>query len=1169
MTFHEVDRWAGMPDYFNRRMADAVYSVVSKMDDDEAEVFADMLTGAALQHDLIEHADVIEKALDAHLSLHGDRLREALLRSFVSKRATGESVEGLLEAAEIVSKDFHLTPQQRAENARKQQRDLQTGRFVQQHRDINYDLVDERGRSIGPADDAEAKRLGVATPKEAYAARGTPREKPRLSERERLLYQQAYSQVQGLVQGAQRRNQGDHFLHLHYPTGEEILPLPEYGAPLPLHPRRELLAASVSKVPRFEDTDSYDALAAMGGAVRGNYTTDVDEEGGNAGVERIRGLNRNLRAEDQFERAGTRVMTRIGATSQFLDESFTDKDGNSVLPRRLQAALQAGKVVGIYGPEAQNVIGPTADRAAYRYRGTERKPDRALLLSFESLHRNPGIKSAEDRREIAIHGIETEQGWRPSGLLNYFKNRLPKAELNTLQTKSGVVPPSEGIVIDKDGKVVTQAIGYGDDHYLPFNLKNLKALRGGEYIRTRTFGGPTTEDIYTGLMAGAKSVTVVSRNGVYTVEFDREFKGKRRYNDKAARMINRYGYLLDAVRNGEITTGEIDPAKFDEIDAQAASVADPDLEPDQFRLERARLLARERRNPTLSGAQRQAAAQAFLNQEALKHRTPDGYEMNGTELIDQWLGRQAVEEMNQARESDLASSRVVRVRGQEVEGPAVRGNAVRSAAQLKAEIARANGLDLADPGAVSENAIRAMGLQEKYNRYLEREERTYRESLKPLQLNGPGYQMALQALQEQFPYYIQRVEYHPWTEGANRKDSGYVRPKANRPAEALSGYFDERLPGKVFADTTRGQGIAGAERNVAYKKPSERIRETAERLAGQTGDAARNAGARLAGGAQLSASNARELRIQADRKILAELRRQTNFGPNPTAAGRPDLAGIEGGANLPLGPEHDADLRKVNADLVNFRKMPDSEIEQLFASPEAADQAHQRIKGAVDAAEKHGIFAFNPETLKEFRAEGKPQGERKLERDDVAGNLRAAKAGQEFAFGRAYAKGIATDEGQLKGVYEGDARIGQLQALGAPAKLDDADFTTKMDRVHADLTRRQDAVLRWQANGGALQGKPLNADQLPGLAEGYAKAMQLRRRFTEAQEAAAEAEAEQAATAAHQPFGIALPGGAQLQIVQGGPASTTTQAGGTFTAISDDDVDRRFQAQMQRDFGTT
>ena len=110
---------------------------------------------------------------------------------------------------------------------------------------------------------------------------------------------------------------------------------------------------------------------------------------------------------------------------------------------------------------------------------------------------------------------------------------------------SGEVPPSQGVIIDADGDVVSQAVGFNGDHYLPFDLRNLGSLQGGQYVRTRATGGPTTEDIYTGLMTGARQIQVVSNSGVFTVEFDPDLRGGRRYTDKARRMVSRYEEMLE------------------------------------------------------------------------------------------------------------------------------------------------------------------------------------------------------------------------------------------------------------------------------------------------------------------------------------------------------------------------------------------------------------------------------------------------------------------------------------------------------------------------------------------------------------------------------------------------------------------------------------------------
>lgn len=137
-------------------------------------------------------------------------------------------------------------------------------------------------------------------------------------------------------------------------------------------------------------------------------------------------------------------------------------------------------------------------------------------------------------------------------IANHLWEKRPDSKLFGLHLESGNTPPSEGVMLDSNGRIVAQAIGYGDDHYLPFNLKNMKSLKGGEYIRTRSVGGPTSEDIYTGLVMGARRVEVISRSGRFVVEFDDDFRGGRRYNDKARRMTRRYEQLLDAVQSEQV-----------------------------------------------------------------------------------------------------------------------------------------------------------------------------------------------------------------------------------------------------------------------------------------------------------------------------------------------------------------------------------------------------------------------------------------------------------------------------------------------------------------------------------------------------------------------------------------------------------------------------------------
>jgi len=282
---------------------------------------------------------------------------------------------------------------------------------------------------------------------------------------------------------------------------------------------------------------------------------------------------------------------------------------------KTQLAGHFGNFVGTYGPQAEAVIGPPARRTAYRYRGTEKTPDSGMVRDYEVAVRNAmsrrgfdesaekatkvaqnravraktlevaeatntpieAVKLTPEQRVEAMNSARkttTAMGTNPTweeqqagaeAIADYLQRptekggAAPQRGLYNLQLASGNTPPSEGVILDRDGQIVSQAIGYGDDHYLPFNLKNLKGLKGGSYIRNRSVGGLTSEDIYTGLVSGARSVTVVSRSGTFTMEFEPDFRGGRRHNDKAMRMTRRYEQLLDAVQSEQVERQSVDP----------------------------------------------------------------------------------------------------------------------------------------------------------------------------------------------------------------------------------------------------------------------------------------------------------------------------------------------------------------------------------------------------------------------------------------------------------------------------------------------------------------------------------------------------------------------------------------------------------------------------------
>lgn len=491
----------------------------------------------------------------------------------------------------------------------------------------------------------------------------------------------------------------------------------------------------------------------VGRALQGEYYNQRLDQAGGVGA-KVQTFQGHWNAAPNQESGTTDTFNRIAQAGNLASQ---------IAPAgsKAQIAGRAAQLVGTYGPEAEKVVGPSLRKTAYRYRGTERTPDKKLehLIEGEAaqVNRSEGSGKGTSLRVINGKQVRVPHKTHHEGLSEdqkvyaaeeaakrYFlgayredgepgKSRVPSAKRAELQRKSGRVTPSEGILIDRNGKVAVQAVGYAEDHYLPFNLKNLGALQGGSYVRTRESGGLTTEDIYTGLMSGARSMTVVSNSGVFTVDFADDLRGGRRFNDKARQMVSRYASTLDAVKSEQ--------------------VANPD-----------RKLTPEQR--------------ADIKLE-----------------VDDELKRQGLEDYTTKEEKEDLYKKAIE---EHMAKPTVPKD-------VEEEIRRRADTE---PDERSRRRAYTAMYDEALNNVTGR---NYR-------LDGEGYGAAMDALQEQFPYYIDRVDYKAKTgRGAARGDlaerfnssvdRGYVKPRFNRPEGAESGYYDESITGrgKGTADQTNYQ----------------------------------------------------------------------------------------------------------------------------------------------------------------------------------------------------------------------------------------------------------------------------------------------------------------------------------------------------------------------------
>lgn len=235
----------------------------------------------------------------------------------------------------------------------------------------------------------------------------------------------------------------------------------------------------------------------------------------------------------------------------------------------VKMAGEAAKLASDLGPNAEKLVGPSVRRAKYRTQGVERKIDPQLtkltrvnlesakmgVLDEMSPRKKAEVKLAIARGEKNLDQYldqSTRESTNVQAATQYLYGRLPDLRNNTLRAKSGKIAPSEGVIIDADGKIAHQSVGIAEDHYLPFSSKNLKSLKGGSYVRTRTLGGPTAEDLRTGLQTGARTMIVASHSGIFRVDFDDDFVGNARKSSRAKQMVDRYEKLLDAVQSKQV-----------------------------------------------------------------------------------------------------------------------------------------------------------------------------------------------------------------------------------------------------------------------------------------------------------------------------------------------------------------------------------------------------------------------------------------------------------------------------------------------------------------------------------------------------------------------------------------------------------------------------------------
>jgi hypothetical protein len=819
-----------------------IFDLIMKMDDESARMFSYIVISDVLEETISKNLPMVQKRVNEIVEKRLTTVMRATARAVVKHKDGFSYAWALSEISKA-----QQNPYDRGYRFRESDfsRDPGTGRF-------RTKVVTSQ---VKPIHDRTASSMGIPTKAEATQKSTTGK----LSAARVAAYQDQYRQLanfmNSVVASSDQAGDQDVIAHIKSRTGQKGVYTTTVSSTNP---------NAVSWDPAKEDLVGLDArpnALTAGGAYFGLASalgrgTEQRQQGFARGLNYADANLGSFAAEwtkplDGSERnSSERTFGRISSASRHLTEMA--EPGS-----KLQSAARLAQFVGDHGSEAEAVFGPTARKTAYRYRGITREPDQELVHAYDN-----AVKSSEDKfdpdvrtkirtaqtRAINARRVqmaqEANKGRKFSDqidanavripeeervqILNSVaervrrqnpevgpveaaagrdvavrwlnqKGRKPKKGLYNLQLASGNTPPSQGVLIDAKGKIVAQAVGYGDDHYLPFNLKQLGKLKGGEYVRSRSVGGITTEDVYTGLMTGAKRVTVTSRSGTFTMEFQDDIKGRKRaFNDKARRMTGRYASLLDAVQSHQ-------------VDAQTL-------------------------DPTIA---------AGIRQQVREELTPYGASPREVAQVSQ----KRIQEFKENPEMSENDEKLV------------------------------NTLMAMDPARMSRDAESFR--RDTLNRIAAEKEYKFR-------LNGFGYAAALDALEEQFPYYLKadsvptREEHEIETE----IDRGYVEPGRNRPTAAAAGLFGgaakpnyTRMGGKFSASEADYQsGIGprpakGAEATVkapatdAKPEVKEEQKDTAARTAPNYVSEARMLQARMKQQVELGEATAGKQGL-------------TNFGPD-------------------------------------------------------------------------------------------------------------------------------------------------------------------------------------------------------------------------------------------------------------------------------------------------
>lgn len=282
-------------------------------------------------------------------------------------------------------------------------------------------------------------------------------------------------------------------------------------------------------------------VAAVGGAI--NPETYQMAERANF---RLRGMKDNL--PEGYSTPSMHGKSGLqGVINSVYSDTSLDKDKWMGVRERMRNASDTSRYMVTRGDGTAEFDDPVMAAVSYNER---------------TLSRNVSPRNYFDRvtRDIAT-----------ASLIPEIPDDRRAAELGRL---AGFGVPSSGIIIRSDGRAKEMYRGVGEDHYLPFSAKAIPEMRDGQYVRTRNTGGLTSEDISTIVTAGARSATVVSGSGVFTIELKPDVSLPGRLSSpEVAAMGERYSRILDQVADSQMYVKDLPREVNEELEQQAAQFA--------------------------------------------------------------------------------------------------------------------------------------------------------------------------------------------------------------------------------------------------------------------------------------------------------------------------------------------------------------------------------------------------------------------------------------------------------------------------------------------------------------------------------------------------------------------------------------------------------------------